>query len=181
MNWNDVIQEVAHYIDRVYECWSSICGAHPETVTICTARRLEGRYPQLSSQDASYITERFDNFDVFETVRDKQKRSEVLSSVLRYPGRILSLRLLIEDTKILEPAARIMKYILPECSSESIKASMEACFRIRKASFSPVEMERRLESPTELLTGTETRMVLWSESFGKSFWRLSDTGRGSRA
>ena len=65
------IQEMAHFVDLVYKCWSSICGTCPETVTISIVRRLEGRYPYLSSQDALYITERFDNFNVFETVRDK--------------------------------------------------------------------------------------------------------------
>ena len=96
----DCVQEVAHYIDLVYKCWSSIYGAHPGAVTIPTVRTLKGRYPRLSSQDVSYITKSFNDFDVFETVQDKQERSEMLSAVLRWPDWILSLRLLIEDTKI---------------------------------------------------------------------------------
>ena len=134
------IQEVTHYIDQVYKCWFSICSACPETVTISTVRRLKERYPQLLSQDASYNSKRFNDFDVFETVRDKQKRSEMLSAVLRWPGRMfLSLRLLIEDTKILKSAAQMMRFLLPECYGESIKASIEACFRVPDLAFSPVD------------------------------------------
>ena len=132
------VQEVAHYIDLVYKCWSSICGAHPGAVTIPTVRRLEGRYPRLSSQDVSYITKSFNDFDVFETVQDKQKRSEMLSAVLRWPGRILSLRLLIEDTKILEAAAPMMRFLLPEHHGESIKISMQSCFQVLDPVFSQV-------------------------------------------
>jgi hypothetical protein len=63
----------------------------------------------------------------------------MLSAVLCWPGRILSLRLLIQDTIILDSAAQMMRFLLPERYGESIKASMEACFQAPEPGFSPVD------------------------------------------
>lgn len=126
---------------EIYKCWFSICGAHPDALTISAVRRLEGRYPQLSTNDALYITERFHDLDVFETIQDEKKRDEMLSAVLRYPGWILSLRLLIQDTRILEPAAKIMKCLFPAGYGERVQASMEACFQNPGVNFSEANEE----------------------------------------
>lgn len=56
----------------------------------------------------------------------------MLSAVLQHLGRIFSLRLLLEDTKVLEPATRMIKLLIPNRHGESIKASMKTCFRISK-------------------------------------------------
>ena len=66
----------------------------------------------------------------------------MLSTILHYPGRILSLRLLLEDTKVLEPAARVMKTLIPDSRGESIKASMETCFQKPEIDFSSTSIER---------------------------------------
>lgn len=52
----------------------------------------------------------------------------MLSTILHHRGRILSLRLLLEDTKVLEPTARMMKLLISRRHIGSLKAFMETCF-----------------------------------------------------
>ncbi|KAF2158770.1 hypothetical protein M409DRAFT_30728 [Zasmidium cellare ATCC 36951] len=121
-------EEVAYYLDLIYQFWLQTCGDEPHSATIYTVQKLEGRYPELSSDDSTRIAEAFEDFTVFEKVQNKAKRNMIRSRCLNNQGRILSLTLFMEDTKLLSLASDAMKLLLPERFKHSIRAMFKDCF-----------------------------------------------------
>lgn len=76
--------------------------------------------PGHSLSDASTIVDRMDQGQLFANVRCSAARASILARILDVRGRILSLYTFQEDTKYLEPCAKIMKKLLPK-----VKISME--------------------------------------------------------
>jgi hypothetical protein len=94
----------------------------------------------VSTQDAEHISEMFEGFHVFETVREHRKRREVQSSCLARRGRTLSLGTFFEDTKLLSPTSDVMKLLMPgEYLKTSVKEFLEKCFESPDSGSGPLQ------------------------------------------
>lgn len=121
-------QELAHYLQRIHATWTRISLNRPDLVSVCTVRMLEGLSPLSSSQDRITVENVFENNEVFESVHDPVERQLILTAVLEHPGRILSLRLLQEDTKLLDAAAKMMALLIKSPFQGSLRVHFKQCF-----------------------------------------------------
>ena len=99
-----------------------------------TVRRLQLRNPRASLTDYEFIIEGIEKDQLFPLITDSIARSEILVNILAIDHIIPSLYTFFEDTKWLEPCAKILRRLTPLNSrKKTIRQSLLAHHRGRRA------------------------------------------------
>jgi hypothetical protein len=79
-----------------------------------TIEAIELRAPQVSTEDAKFISDGMESLELFRLVRDPSTREEIKRNIMTLPYHylILTLSSFCEDTKYLEPIAKSMKLLV---------------------------------------------------------------------
>lgn len=109
-------EEMTHYLVRVRESWRGILGGQvsifpyldSHTVTV-----VQGKNTFLSSEDSHLIEQLLLQREIFSSDVFDNERPTILLRLQSIKHIIPSLHTFLEDTKYLEPCAKIMKSILP--------------------------------------------------------------------
>ena len=104
---------MTRYLHRVWETWNTIVQGDTEVslqLDVRTVEILQGKCPAFF-EDQDFIESR--GASIFAAITDSQKREELLAQILSIDYVIPSLHTFLEDTKYLEPCAKIMKRLLP--------------------------------------------------------------------
>ena len=107
---------MAKYLLRTKNTWHHILGpleASEGVLDDFTVFDLQGRSPLHSSEDYDYIHERIRSRSIFQRVASDEDRSQIWQRIRTIPHTITSLHTFLEDTKYLEPCAKILKKLLP--------------------------------------------------------------------
>ncbi|KAF1349754.1 hypothetical protein BDV97DRAFT_376998 [Delphinella strobiligena] len=116
-------EELVHYLERLRDVWKKILPhdhLHP-LLDPNTVFMLQLLAPSASTADKESIICLMQERTLFPMIRDSAVRAETTQRILATHGRILSLFTFFEDTKYLEPCAKIMKLLLPQKQKETIR------------------------------------------------------------
>ncbi len=91
----------------------------------CTVQRLEGRCPCYSAEDLALTEERVSWHEIFSSPCFDAQRDQLLHRLRRVQRLIPSIHTFLEDTKYLEPCARVMRGLLPERFKGSIRQAFD--------------------------------------------------------
>lgn len=91
-----------------------------------TVRRLQLRNPWASRVDYDFVTESMEQETLFPFIKDPETRSRILTRVQSIQCIIPSLYTFFEDTKWLEPCAKILRKLTPTGCKKTIKQSLLA-------------------------------------------------------
>ena len=89
-----------------------------------TAQLLQCRCPGLDQTDAKFVTEQMSQRNLFPNIDDVPTRTRIQESLLRVPCLIPSLATFFEDTKWLEPVAKVIRKLLPPSCKESNRRAL---------------------------------------------------------
>ena len=89
-----------------------------------TIHLLQGLCPALSLEDRAFVQKHM--HDILPAIRDESDRSEVFDRLCSMKQIITSLHTFLEDTKYLEPCARILKKLLPSKCKGSLSQHFSA-------------------------------------------------------
>lgn len=107
---------MTRYLRRIKNTWTLIVGdeeADQLRLDANTVAILQGRCPSLSSEDRAHIQIRMLAGDVLPAVTADDQRARIFDRACSIEHVILSIHTFLEDTKYLEPPARILKELLP--------------------------------------------------------------------
>jgi len=119
---------MARYLSRVKQTWRFITGEgeyHQNRLDANTVHILQGRCPFRSLDDRTYVEAGLSRGDIFPAVRSPDLQKGLLERILSVEHTIPSIYTFLEETKCLEPGARILKNILPT----KCKGSLAQAFR----------------------------------------------------
>lgn len=123
------MQEVALYLRRLKQQHSYIIGGNEHDGYLLdanTVHLLQDRCAGLSSEDRAFLQSRITSGELFPAVREEGTRAEIYARLCSMDRIIISLHTLLEDSKILEPCARILKRLLPSKCSGSLSQHFQA-------------------------------------------------------
>jgi len=107
---------MTRYLRRIKNTWTQIVGdeeADQLRLDANTIAILQGRCPSQSSADRAHVQIRMIAGDVLPAVTADDQRSRIFDRVCSIGHVIPSIHTFLEDTKYLEPPARILKELLP--------------------------------------------------------------------
>ena len=113
-------QELVSYLRCVKEVWDYITGSTEQladSLDATTVSMLEGRCPQVAG-DLEIIEH--DRSKIFPLIKDPATRQAIWQRLQDVSIVIPSLHTFLEDTKYLEPCAKILKQVLPRNSTRSV-------------------------------------------------------------
>lgn len=119
---------MARYLSRVKQTWGFIIGEreyHQNRLDANTVHILQGRCPFWSLDDRTYVEARLLKGDIFPAVGSPDLQKGLLERILSVEHTIPSIYTFSEETKCLEPGARILKSLLPT----KCKGSLAQAFR----------------------------------------------------
>lgn len=111
---------MTRYLTRIKTTWEYILGEEEELRTCLdagTVTILEGRFPKVSAEDERLLQKK--QSYLFSTISILRVQS-ILARVQKIDYIIPSIHTFLEDTKVLEPCAKIMKRLLPTACRTSI-------------------------------------------------------------
>jgi len=124
----DSDQELTHYLHRIKSTWSFILGWEGDLncrLDANTVRRLQTRCLRYSSEDKAAVTADMDDGILFPNIPDQRTRRIIKYRLEQIEHIIPSLHTLLEDTKYLEPCAKIVKSLLPVKFKGTIREAYE--------------------------------------------------------
>ena len=89
-----------------------------------TVQLLQCRCPGLDQTDTSFITEQMSQRNLFPSIDDVPTRMQIRENLLKVPHLIPSLATFFEDTKWLEPVAKVIRRLLPPSCKESNRRAL---------------------------------------------------------
>lgn len=96
------------------DTWRRICGPVAVThIDTATVEYVQGRSPVYSTVDEHHINGLFETGQLFPSVTDPVARAALRGRLCMTQTIIPSLHTFLEDTKLLEPCAKIMRALLP--------------------------------------------------------------------
>jgi len=107
---------MTRYLRRIKNTWTQIVGdeeADQLRLDANTVAILQGRCPSRSSEDRVHVQIKMLAGDVLPAVTADDQRSRIFDRACSIEHVILSIHTFLEDTKYLEPPARILKELLP--------------------------------------------------------------------
>ena len=114
--YSDMLKEMARYLSRIKHTWSCIIGKREDyqhRLDASTVNILQGRCPFRSLDDRTYVEARLLKGDILPAVISSDPQINLLQNLMSVEHTIPSIYTFLEDTKYLEPCARILKDILP--------------------------------------------------------------------
>lgn len=108
-------KELINYLVRIRETWAAVLPDDEPRYNLdaATVDRIQGRCLALSKDDDNEIKILMSQRQLFPSIKDDLQRSQTLLRLRSIPYIIPSIYTFLEDTKYLEPCAKIMK-ILPK-------------------------------------------------------------------
>ncbi|RDH35881.1 hypothetical protein BDQ94DRAFT_158059 [Aspergillus welwitschiae] len=123
-------EELAAYVKHVYAVWARIMdGFDVNALTTSDIECLQGRSPCWSSADKAFIENAFTSGRLFTDILDEGQRAVLKSRIIATDGIIPSMRTFLENTKFLEPAAILLRALLPRRFRGTVRSEMKKCFR----------------------------------------------------
>ncbi|MCJ1473162.1 hypothetical protein MMC13_001813 [Lambiella insularis] len=138
-------EELTSYLKLVYETWHTIVNGDlcvANALDVKTVELLQGKALAFSSADEDAVRENFTRGLIFPTVKNLPERANLLARICSLQHRIPSLHTFLEDTKYLEPCAKIMKSLLPP----TFRGSIRKAFKSRQSGVTVIDVEWRQES-----------------------------------
>ena len=120
---------MTRYLRRVKEQWTLIIGGSEEQMLLAdpnTIHLLQGLCPGLSSADRASVQMGMLSGELFPAIKNNDIRSQILERLCSIKNVIISLHTFLEDTKYLEPCARILKQLLPTRCKGSLSQHFQA-------------------------------------------------------
>ncbi|KAI9676517.1 MAG: hypothetical protein M1817_000675 [Caeruleum heppii] len=121
------LEELEHYLAHVHDVWTTLTLGREELrryVDADTVELLQLRFPTYSLRDRSEIRILMNDGKLFPGVADEDTRCLILDRLQMMPHMVPSLHTFFEDTKYLEPCAKILKRLLPAKFKGSIKRAI---------------------------------------------------------
>ncbi|TKA80621.1 hypothetical protein B0A49_04907 [Cryomyces minteri] len=121
-------EELVHYLHHIQRTWSRILGSDESLRSLLDANTvysLQLLAPRHSLRDDDEIRSRMEDGRLFPTVTDRAVRAKLLHNTQQVEGRIPSLHTFFEDTKYLEPCAKVVKALLPPGLKGSVRKAIE--------------------------------------------------------
>ena len=109
-------KEMTRYLRRIKSTWTGIVGdeeADQLQLDANTVAILQGRCPSQSSEDRAHVQIKMLAGDILPAVTADHQRSRILDRACSIEHVIPFIHTFLEDTKYLEPPARILKELLP--------------------------------------------------------------------
>ena len=107
---------MTRYLRRIKDTWTQIMGdkeADQLRLDASTVVILQGRRPSQSSEDLAHVQIRMLANDILPAITTDDQRLRIFDCICSIEYVILSIHTFLEDTKYLEPSARILKELLP--------------------------------------------------------------------
>lgn len=107
---------MTRYLRRINKTWTQVIGdkeADQLRLDANTVAILQGRCPMLSLEDRAHVQNRMLAGDIFPAVKADDQRSQIFDRSCAIEHVIPSIHTFLENTKYLEPPARILKQLLP--------------------------------------------------------------------
>ena len=123
----DLDQELEHYLRYTLHVWMQILLNRPELslmVDFQTVQLLQTRCPALDHTDAEFVKDQMCRNALFPKISDIAIRSQILQKLLDISSIIPSLATFFEDTKWLEPVAKITRRLLPTGNRQSTRSAL---------------------------------------------------------
>ncbi len=113
--------------------WKTICyNIEPSSlasiVDEASVRQLQALAPGTSRSDAFSVTALLQDGTFFPGLRIPAARAQLLTNIMSFDGMIPSLFTFFEDLKYLEPAAKILRKLLPEREKRSLWPALSAYY-----------------------------------------------------
>ncbi|EDN05105.1 predicted protein [Histoplasma mississippiense (nom. inval.)] len=122
-------EALASYLDFIRDVWMWITDSRPWRLEETDVEHLEGRSPMWSKADGIYIDEVFKDGTVFCRIINQDER-EVLRQRVRQCSTIIpSIRTFLEDSKYLEPMAKLVRMLLPPDFKGTVQEGMRRCYQ----------------------------------------------------
>ena len=121
-----------------------------------TVQLLQCRCPGLDKVDAKFVTEQMSQRNLFPSIDDVPTRTQIQESLLRVPCLIPSLSTFFEDTKWLEPVAKVIRRLLPPSCKESNRRALFRKYTGLNYKRGTVQIQRRNQKWVHL-SGDETQ------------------------
>lgn len=119
-------EELAVSVRHVRDVWAKIMdGFDGRLLDLSTVERLQGRSPAQSAIDRDYIIRLFENKDIFVDIPTDSQRTVLEERVMGIETIIPSMTTFLENTKYLEPAAILLRQLLPTKFKGSIMEQMQ--------------------------------------------------------
>ena len=161
-----IAQELTRALRRIKEAWVQIVGEREDDqlrLDASTVRILQGRCPYRSSEDDAQVRMRMLSGEILPAFKADDQRTRILERIRSIEYVIPSLHTFLEDTKYLEPCAKILKAILPAKSGRSLSQHFQALYnsqtgiKIQKSEF---DFEDR-PGPSSLSSSWTSYRQLW--------------------
>jgi hypothetical protein len=124
-----MIKELTRCLRRVNNAWTRIVGNKKDDqlrLDANTVAILRGRCPFGSTEDRAFVQMRMLAGDIFPAIKTDGQRSAIFDRICSIEYVIPSIHFVVENTKYLEPGARILKELLPNKSKGSISQQFRA-------------------------------------------------------
>ncbi|KAI4270714.1 MAG: hypothetical protein LQ337_006513 [Flavoplaca oasis] len=121
-----------------------------------TVQLLQCRCPGLDKVDAKFVTEQMSQRNLFPSIDDVPTRTQIQESLLKVPCLIPSLSTFFEDTKWLEPVAKVIRRLLPPSCKESNRRALFRKYTGLNYKRGTVQIQRRNQK-WDHLSGDETQ------------------------
>ncbi|KAI9039859.1 uncharacterized protein KD926_008960 [Aspergillus affinis] len=118
-------EELAASVRYIYIIWTEImCGLPGHLLDMTSVNYLQGRTPRWSPADRSYIDALFENRALFADVQDPVHRNLLRERLFAFNGIIPSITTFLENTKYLEPAAILLRALVPSKFTGTLRQQM---------------------------------------------------------
>ena len=145
------LQELENYLNHIRTCWDNIINQREELqacIDYQTVQLLQSLCPKASNVDNALVVDLMHSGKLFPLISDFDLRSRILRNIQETQHNIPSLHTFLEDTKWLEPCAKVLGQLLPK-SKSSIRRSFlnsytgiqqrDGTFRVEQRDLSFVE------------------------------------------
>ncbi|KAB8070480.1 hypothetical protein BDV29DRAFT_160427 [Aspergillus leporis] len=122
-------EELAASVRHIHTVWTGIMeGFDTDLLGLSDVKSLEGRSPVWSSADRMYISNLFNSGTLFPNITDRSCRTVLKERVMAIDTIIPSMTTFLENTKYLEPAAILLRGLLPTRFPGSIRQQMRKIY-----------------------------------------------------
>ena len=121
-------EELTQYLKKVKATWDFILGDDKDLcmqLDSFTVQSLEGKCPCFSAEDLTLVETSLDRHEIFSSPCFDAQRDQLLQRLRRVKHLIPSIYTFLEDTKYLEPCARVMKDLLPRKFQGSVRQAFD--------------------------------------------------------
>lgn len=121
------MQELRNYLLHVRSQWDYILGhsvSMKALIDYKSVQLLQMRSPASSPNDATYVQDLMNHGILFPLILDNNIRQHICGRILRVSCMITSLYTFLEDTKWLEPCAKVVRGLLPSRFGPSIRIAL---------------------------------------------------------